>query len=625
MKSVNRLVHTVIMSSCVISAAAQADTIATHRLSEVVVTGVRDDADIRNLPLTVSVIDNAKLTENERTNILPTLTEQVPGLFVTSRGVMGYGVSGGAAGGISMRGLSSGNGQLMVLIDGHPQYNGIYGHSIADSYQTMMTDRVEVVRGPASVIYGSNAMGGVINIVTRRMHSDGVSTAINLGAGSYGTFQSEVSNMMRSGKFSSTVAGQYSRSDNHRPGMGFEQYGGYVRMQYDFNPHWNIYADADMTHFNSSYPGSVTEPLLEADQWITRGVATIAVCNRYDNTSGAISVYDNFGRHKLNDGHAPDAPPQTRLFRSKDALAGVTWYQSASLFKGNSITVGIDYQHIYGKAWYTSRISGEIIETPDKQSARKHINEIAAYLDFHQDISRRFSIDAGLRYDRHSVAGGEWIPQGGIVFRPTGSSEIKAGAGKGFRNPTIREMYLYPPSNDELQPERLMNYELSWRHRLINARLNYGLNIFYINGDNIIQTVNRKNINSGRIENWGIEADATYDVDSHWTLTTNHSWLRMVHPIIAAPQYKGYLGVNYHKARWIVAAGIQQITGLYTEAGTQPSTENFTLLNMSVRFKVNRYLTLWSKGDNLLAQQYEINKGYPMPKATFMGGVNISF
>lgn len=86
----------------------------------------------------------------------------MPGLFTTSRGVMGYGVSNGAAGGISLRGLSGGNARLMVLIDGHPQYAGIFGHPIADAYQTLLADQVEVLHGPASVLYGSNAMGGVL-------------------------------------------------------------------------------------------------------------------------------------------------------------------------------------------------------------------------------------------------------------------------------------------------------------------------------------------------------------------------------------------------------------------------------------------------------------------------------
>ena len=112
---------------------------------------------------------------------------------------MGYGVSDGAAGGISLRGLSGGSGRLMVLIDGHPQYMGLMGHPIADAYQSLMAERVEVLRGPASVLYGSNAMGGVVNIVTRGMREDGVKTYADIGYGSYNTLQTEATNRIRKG------------------------------------------------------------------------------------------------------------------------------------------------------------------------------------------------------------------------------------------------------------------------------------------------------------------------------------------------------------------------------------------------------------------------------------------
>ena len=156
-----------------------------------------------------------------------------------------------------------------VLIDGHPQYQGIFGHPISDSYQTLMAERVEVVRGPASVLYGSNAMGGVMNIVTRNMKDDGVRTHITLGAGSYGTVQTEASNQLRSGRFSSTVAAQYNRSDNHRPHMGFEQYGGYVKLGYDLSEHWNVSADVNIIHWNAGNPGTTQQPKSENEQWIT--------------------------------------------------------------------------------------------------------------------------------------------------------------------------------------------------------------------------------------------------------------------------------------------------------------------------------------------------------------------
>ena len=249
--------------------AQEADTTGINRsyaIGEVVVTGTRNATDIRHLSQTVSVVNRNRLEQAMQPSLLPVLTEQVPGLFTTSRGVMGYGVSNGAAGGISLRGLSGGNARLMVLIDGHPQYAGIFGHPIADAYQTLLADRVEVLRGPASVLYGSNAMGGVVNIVTRKMHEDGTRTNLHVGYGSYNTLETELTNRIRKGRFSSVISGSYNRTDGHCVDMGFEQYGGYGRIGYEVTDNWNLRADVNVTHFNASYPGPVSAPLLDGDQ-----------------------------------------------------------------------------------------------------------------------------------------------------------------------------------------------------------------------------------------------------------------------------------------------------------------------------------------------------------------------
>lgn len=614
----------VAIAAC-LSAYGQKDSIVLH---ETVVTGSRNVTDIRHLPMTVTVVGNETLTRQHQASVLPTVMQQVPSLFVTSRSMMGYGVSTGAAGGINMRGITGGAGQLLVLIDGHPQYQGIYGHPISDSYQTLMAERVEVLRGPASVLYGSNAMGGVINIVTRRpAYGKSVVTDLTVGAGSYGTVQSEISNQVRNGRFTSTVAAQYNRTDNHRPRMGFEQYGGYMKLGYDFNYNWNAYVDANLTHFNASYPGSTDKPMYDADQWITRGVVSAAIENHYRRTNGALSVYSNFGRHKIDDGSTDPAKPTARYFRSKDALTGISWYQSYRIIDmmptQGRITVGFDYQHIYGNAYYTSKETGEVLDTPNKQSAKSYRNEVAGYVDYRQDLSSWLTIDAGVRVDHHSVTGTEWVPQAGLVVRPLLTGEVKAMVSKGFRNPTMREMYLYPPSNEELEPERIWNYELSWHHRL--GAFNYGINLYYIKGDNMIQTVERKNVNTGEIENYGAELEAAWRLNGHWSVTTNHSVLHMKNKIIAAPEYKGFLGANYNSGKWSATAGLQYIDGLYTAIGENATKENFCLLNATVSYALTQGVSLWVRGENLLAQSYEINLGYPMPRATLMAGVHVRF
>ena len=602
----------------------------TYKINEVVVTGTRSATDVRHLSQTVSVVGRDKIEQTMQPSLLPVITEQVPGLFTTSRGVMGYGVSGGAAGGISLRGLSGGSARLMVLIDGHPQYAGIFGHPIADAYQTLLADKVEVLRGPASVLYGSNAMGGVVNIVTRKMHEDGVKTNLHTGYGSYNTLETEFTNRVSKGRFSSVVSGSYNRTDGHRENMSFEQYGGYAKLGYELTGNWNTYADVNVTHFNASYPGPVSAPLLEGDQCITRGVTSFALENHYERTSGALSFFYNWGKHWINDGYTPGRgeSPQDGRFNSRDDMMGVSLYQSVQLFSGNRITLGADWFRYGGEAW-TEYIKGERNGTR-RDLVDNHENEVAGYVDFRQDIGTWLTFNAGLRADHHSRVGTEWVPQAGFAFHLPHAMELKASATKGFRYPILREMYMFPPQNPDLKPESMWNYELAFSGRLLNSSFSYGVNLFYIDGKNLIMTMPNPNgsgmlnQNSGKIDNKGFELQAAYRVNRLWSVDANYSYLHMENPVVAAPKHKLYAGTTFSKGRWNVSTGLQYIAGLYTTISPD-TTEEFVLWNVRASFHTTKWLDIWARGENLLAQKYEINAGYPMPRATVMCGLNINF
>lgn len=601
-----------------------------HQIDEVVVTGARQETDVRHLSQTVSVVGRAEIEHSLQPSLLPVLTEQVPGLFVTSRGVMGYGVSNGAAGSISLRGLSGGTARLMVLIDGHPQYAGIFGHPIADAYQSFLAERVEVLRGPASELYGSNAMGGVINIVTRKMQEDGVNTHLHAGCGSYNTLETELTNRVRKGRFSSVVSGSYNRTNGHRADMGFEQYGGYAKLGYEMTDHWNMRGDVNVTHFNASYPGPVSAPLFDGDQRITRGMTSLALENRYEKTSGGLSFFYNWGDHWINDGYTPSAgeSPQEARFNSHDYMTGISLYQSTQFFPGNRITLGFDWFRYGGRAW-NEYVSGEKVGTTS-DLVDKEEDELAGYIDLRQDFCSWLTFNAGLRVDHHSRVGTEWVPQAGLAFHLPQAMELKASVSKGFRYPILREMYMFPPQNPNLQPESMWNYELAFSQRLIEGWLYYGVNLFYINAKNLIQTLPNPhgsgmlNQNTGKIENTGVELQAAYRINRAWSVDGNYSYLHMAHPVIAAPEHKLYAGANFSQGRWNVSTGLQYIAGLYTQ--TDPAvTEDFVLWNVRASFRATRWLDIWARGENLLAQRYEINAGYPMPRATVMAGVNFNF
>lgn len=611
------------------------DTLSWDRqfaLDELVVTGSCGEVDVRNLSQNVTVVERGQLEQQLNASVLPSLVENVPGLFLTQRSMMGYGVSGGAAGGISMRGLTGGSGQMMVLVDGHPQFMGLMGHPISDAYQMQMTERVEVLRGPASVLYGSNAMAGVINLVTRTMMEDGVQTDIHAGYGAYNTVETQVTNRVNMKGFTSVVSASYNRSDGHRERMNFQQYGGFAKLGYRFDEHWQVSADVDVTHYDASQPGTIDAPLFDCDQRITRGVAQVGVRNHYAITEGGISGYYNWGDHWINDGHSESADPLAYRYRSTDHVAGVSAYQSVRMFRGNRLTVGFDYTHLGGRAW-NHFVAGPNVDT-NTELANRTANEVAGYLDFRQNIMTFMTINAGLRADWRSDVGLEWIPQAGLTFHVPYDIELKLSAAKGYRNPTFKEMYMFKPKNDQLLPERLWTYEFSFSQSLLEQRLRYNLTAFFIDGKNMIMLVPHPELghgvyeNSGAIRHAGVEAEISGRVHDCVYLDANYSYLWMRDPVVSAPEHKLYGGVRYQQGRWSVSTGVQYVHGLYTALATKSAPaeqQNYVLWNARARVEICRYVGLWIRAENLLAQRYETVKGYPMPGATGMGGIDIHF
>ncbi len=611
------------------SGAVFSDTLIRERVHPIDSVLIRGAGSLsRDVPGTAFVLDRGQIVRGGRSSLLPSLSEHVPGLFITGRGIMGFGVSGGASGQMNLRGVGSGASGgpttgLLVLIDGQPQYMGLMGHPIADAYQSLLAERVEVTRGPASVLYGSNAMGGVVNIITRKSAQDGVRTDLHAAYGSYNTLETELSNQVRKGRFTSTVSGSYNRSDGHRPHMGFGQFGGLVKLGVKIARAWNLSANADVTHFNAQNPGSVDAPLLDNIQHITRGVASAVVQNDYGRTSGSLGLFYNWGRHRINDGYSPGSQPLAYRFNSRDKMAGVSWHQSVALFRGNRTTFGADYRYFGGKAW-NHYLDGR----PDLTTADKTQHEVAGYIDLRQNLLHWFAVEAGIRLDRHSHAGTEWVPQGALVFRLPRQTQLRASVGKGFRFPTIREMYMFPTQNPDLRPERVVNYEIALSQTPGGGSFRYGVNVFYLTGDNMIQTlpVNGRplNVNTGRIENAGVEADAAWRFARSWNLSANYSYLHMKYPIVAAPEHKVYGSLEFTSGRWNAATGLQYVRGLFS--GLDPlRRENFLLWSARASFRAAKNLRLFVRGENLLAQRYEINAGYPMPKATVMAGAELHF
>ena len=257
---------------------------------------------------------------------------------------------------------------------------------------------------------------------------------------------------------------------------------------------------------------------------------------------------------------------------------------------------------------------------------------MAGYVDFRQNIASYLTFDAGTRIDWHSQSGVAYAPQCGLSVVLPHDAQIKLLASRGFRNPTLREMYMYKPANQELNCVSLWNYELSYKQYLFDKSLRIGANVFYLNAKDNIETRmfdgKPLNVNTGEMKNSGFEMELTYSSSQGLILQANYSYLHMDTPTLAAPEHKLNTAIRYHHDRFRVGTSVQYIGGLYTvlATATAPATkENYTMWNADASVRIWKGLWANVKADNILAQEYEINAGFPMPKATVMGGLNWSF
>ena len=591
----------------------------SSRLGELVVTGTRIPVSSDYLPNPLSVIGRETLEQSGESALLPSLSRYVPSLFVTSKGMAGYGVSTGAAGGINLRGLSGGSGRVLILIDGHPQYATIYGHPVADAYIAGDAERVEVTRGGSSILYGSNAMGGALNIITRKMNHSGNKLSARLMAGSYGTQRYQLYDSYRNNKFSALLGGNYERTNGHRERSEFESLSGMAKLSYDIAAAWRAVGNVNVTKFSPQNPGEEINPMYEGEEDVVRGMSGLSIENNYRKTRGALNLFYNWGNHKINDGYTLGGSSRPFLFHSTDYMAGANLYQTVTPFEKTNITAGFDVK-LYG---------GNAYRNPVTEIYADHIklNEVAGYLFAQQEVGK-FMLNGGLRLEHHNLYGNEWVPQFGVTYSLSSATNFKLSASKGFRTPNMRELYMYAAANEELLPERNWSYDFTVTQRLFANRLGIDLTLYYMKGDNLVEVVREggvpQNRNTGSFIHKGVEFSFNYNVLKDLSIIGNYSYLYMKTPVVGAPKNKFYGSVIYSPGNFTFSAGVQVIDHLYLATGSNEKLSNYNLIDIRGAYRFAKWIEASIKMDNLLCKKYETMLGFPMPRGTVMGGVSIT-
>ena len=591
------------------------DTLKVCPFDPVVVTGSRTEVHKKDLPVALSVISSAVIEEQNYEPLLGLVSENVPGLFVTQRTNIGYGVSKGSAGQISIRGIGgSPNTQVAVLIDGRPDIMGLFGHTLGDAYFMHDVERVEVIRGPASVLYGSNAMGGAVNIIPRHQHAKGFHLYAPITYGSYNTSQSFIRNTFDNDGFGYSLSLGYRNSDGSRTDANdsYRSKSGNLELHGNISKNIKVVLNSYISNSDIYDPGQVTAPADTQLYQINRRGGDITIKNDFGFLEGDLKLHYNSGHHDIYDG-----------YKSDDFTAGILINETFYINTNSRITAGIDLKSYGGKAF----LYGSWVE--------QDVNEQSIYAIYHQKFYNRINIDGGLRYTSHNIAGNLIIPSIGISTVLPYQFILKTQYSEGYRNPTINEMYLFMPSTTNLQQETTKNIEVSLEKQLVKW-FSSSVTMYKTIAENLIQKgfINGGPLyqNTGKVTITGVEVEGQLLLPPKIALNWSLSSSDFSEKLNGSPGEKANVALRYKFTENIIA-GMQGewINNLYSDSNPYDySLDNFkldsyTLLNLNARWIINDYLEISAEMNNITDTSYETMAGFPMPGRNFTIGITAKY
>lgn len=583
-----------------------------YKFNPVVVTATKIQGAQKDLAASVSVIDEAAIQAAPTHSVLELVKDMVPGINITEKNLMGYGVADGAAGGISIRGVGgSPVTGVLILRDGRPDIMGTMGHPIPDAYSLDGVERVEVIRGPASFLYGTNAMGGVINIVSKKMSQDGFTTRISGGLGSFNGKELSGYHGGKTGALEYFITAATRNTNGHRDYSDYEGDFYTAHVGYDFTRNTNISLNAYLSNIYMFDPGKVTAPVI--DHWydLRRSGADLSVVHKSSLGESNLKLHGNFGKHKIYDG-----------WRSSDQTIGVMVYHNIKPIHGNTTTLGFDYKQYGGDA------EDSIIKSHMLDYSEQNMTEWAPYIHTQQLLLTRFIVSGGVRVEQHELYGQEVLPKAGLVYHALSKTSLRFSAAKGFRSPALRELYIMPPRNEKLEPEEMWNYEAGLSQQ-VGERLNIDACLFRSEGENMIRQVGqRPNIRFINSKNF---THSGYEIVLNWlplkNMNINASWtkLDLENETRETPGKKLTFNVSYAMRYFQLSANYLRAMDIYGADFRVTPMEDYNLVNCAAMVRPPiPFISFKIAVKNVLDAEYETIYGYPMPGRTYMIDMNFS-
>jgi iron complex outermembrane receptor protein len=540
--------------------------------------------------------------------VLDAVEKLAPGAFVTRRGVLGYGIATNGTGGITVRGIGGQpNTGVLMVIDGRPDIQGLMGHPLPDMYSLSDAARVTVTQGPASVLYGSNAMGGAVEITPFRP-SVGTRTSLTTSLGSYWTTQNRLSHGSQKERWFYQATAGWSQTSGDRPGSDFRERDATLAIGRDFNPHWRASLQGRFGWFHVEDPGTIYTPLRNAYARVGRGGYNAGLDNAYSRTHGSVRAFGAHGKHYITDG-----------FRSTDSSNGVRAIQTLLAAPALQFDFGGDLWTYGGQARNVTRK----IEYGDHS-----ITDGGGFTRTRWNLTTALRLLGGLRVHGNSRYGSLVAPEAGAQWRITEKAALSGVASRGFRNPTIGELHLFPAPNPGLSPERMWNYQATIDLRPARS-LAFWATAYYADLlDQIVPLGRFPNLqlrNTGRSLNRGVDVSGRWQLVRTLCLQGGYGYLRSTNIAPLAPGHKFNGSLDWVVRRIALNFGAMAVGPRYPDMMRQAQMGGYTLLTAKATIPIGERCSAFVFADNLTDKRYEVLPGYVMPGTNVSAGLQWQF
>ena len=603
-------------------------------LEDMVVTATRTESKIVDVPVNTTVISAEKIADRHYLDVADVLKD-VPGATVMDTGVGAY----------EKKVVLNGDERVLVLVDGK-RVNIDMGTMSRASYDlnqmpdVSLIERIEVVKGHGGALYGSDAVGGVINIITKKMdHSYG---KVSMGFGSHQARDAKAMYTIKEGKTGVMVASSKYKQGYHE----------YKDAKTEANKRWPVAS----TYENEKVSVKLSQELSETSNLeLGYDFSKFEGVRSYSTKAKSAS----FSNKKTNDFYAKynwtvNDKDQgfIQLYRNKyDYYNAGDMYETDTGFEAQqNITLSDNNRLVVGASYRKAKALNATSYT-----AEKSINNKAVFVSDQWEFAPSWTLDAGVRYDKHSTAGSKTTWSAGLNKKFDENSHAYFNWGQVFKAPTLDDLYYYSVmewgsskyenyGNPNLKPEKGDTWTIGYGTKIADKT---SVNISYfqskledaIDWDTTYSANGSVSIarNVDKQKKNGMELSVGHELNDNWDLEASYTYIRVknndhgngyVRDANYIPNMYRF-GVRYHDDLWNADLFLRGGSGADKSAYVD---SKYMTLDMSVAYKATKDLSFYAKGYNLFNKAYAESAGvnggtytYPAQGRRFIIGAEYTF